>query len=211
MRSYQKCLLDPGQCAVLIIDHEPQMYFGIESAPRQTILNNVTGLAKAAQVFGVPCILTTVTAAAFSGPMVKKVQDVYPQTVPIDRSMINCWEDANLKTAVEGTGKKKLILAGLWTEACITFPALSMKHDGYDVYVITDACGGATKDAHDMAVTRMVQAGVVPMTWQQTMLEFQRDWNNKDTYDAVMAIVQEHGGAYGLGVEYAGAMIQKQG
>ena len=116
-----------------------------------------------------------------------------------------------MKKAVEGTGKKKLILAGLWTEACITFPALSAKLDGYEVFVVADACAGASKAAHDMAMLRMTQADIIPVTWQQVMLEFQRDWNNKDTYDKVMAIVKEFSGAYGLGVEYAETMLPKQG
>ena len=211
MRNYQQCLLDPTQCAVVIIDHQPQMYFGVEGACRNNVQNNVTALAKAAQIFGVPCILTTVSAQSFSGYLVSKVQQVYPDVTPIDRTCINAWEDVNLKKAVEGTGKKKLILAGLWTEACITFPALSAKCDGYEVFVVADACAGASKAAHDMAMQRMIQAGVIPVTWQQVMLEFQRDWNNKDTYDKVMTIIKEFGGAYGLGVEYAETMLPKQG
>lgn len=209
MRAYQKSLLDPEQSVVVIIDHQPQMYFGVESAGRACILNNATALAKAAQVFAVPCVLTTVEARSFSGYMAAKIQAVYPQATPIDRTAINCWEDQNLKKAVEGTGRKKLILAGLWTEACVTYPALSALEDGYEVYVVADACGGATKEAHDMAMLRMIQAGVKPVTWQQVMLEFQRDWANKDTYAAVMAIIKEHSGAYGLGVEYSETMLPK--
>jgi nicotinamidase-related amidase len=207
MRDYQKVLLDPEQSAVAIIDHQPQMYFGVESTARPTIENNVTGLAKAAQLFQVPCILTTVEAQSFSGYMYSKLQNVYPKVAPIDRTFINAWEDNNFKKAVEGTKRKKIILAGLWTEACVAFPALCMKEDGYDVYVATDACGGATKDAHDMAVQRMIQAGIKPVTWAQVLIEWQRDWNNKDTYDGVMSIVKEHGGAYGLGVEYTETML----
>ncbi|MDR3314663.1 MAG: hydrolase [Oscillospiraceae bacterium] len=207
MRNYQQSLLDPTQAAVIIIDHQPQMYFGVESHHRACILNNVTALAKAAQAFNVPCILTTVEAQMFSGYLAQKIQNVYPQSVPVDRTCINCWEDQNLKKAVTGTGKRKLLLAGLWTEACVTFPALSMREDGFEVFAVADACGGATKEAHDLAMQRMIQAGVVPVTWQQVMLEFQRDWNNKDTYNKVMAIVKEHSGAYGLGVEYSETML----
>ncbi|MDR0914211.1 MAG: hydrolase [Oscillospiraceae bacterium] len=209
MRNYQQALLDPEQSVILIIDHQPQMYFGVESAPRSVIENNVTGLAKAAKLFNVPCIITTIEAQSFSGYTYSKIQEQYPDFVPIDRTFINAWEDQNLKNAVEATKRKKIIIAGLWTEACVTFPALSMKADGYDVYAVTDASGGATQDAHNMAVLRMVQAGVKPVTWQQVMLEFQRDWSNKDTYDGVMAIVKEHGGAYGLGVEYSETMLPK--
>ena len=208
MRNYPECLLDPEQSVVVIIDHQPQMYFSVESTPRSCIENSVTGLAKSAQLFKVPCILTTVEAQTFSGYMYSKIQELYTQTAPIDRTFINAWEDANLKKAVEGTKRKKIIIAGLWTEACVTFPALCMKKDGYDVYVATDACGGASKEAHDMAILRMTQAGVKPVTWLQILCEWQRDWNNKDTYVGVMGIVKEHGGAYGLGVEYAETMLK---
>jgi len=203
MRNYPDVLLDPAQSVVVIIDHQPQMYFGVESAPRSAILNNVIGLAKAAQAFNVPCILTTVENQTFSGNMSGALLSVYPQVVPIDRSMINCWEDENLKKAVQGTKRKNIVLAGLWTEACVAYPALTMTYDGYKVFVAADACGGASQAAHDMAIKRMVQAGVIPCSWQQIMLEWQRDWNNKDTYDKVMSIVKSHSGAYGLGVEYA--------
>jgi nicotinamidase-related amidase len=210
MRNYSDILLDPEQSVVIIIDHEPQMYFGVEGASRISILNSVTGLAKAAALFGVPCVLTTVEARSFSGPMAAAVQRVYPDIQPIDRTSINSWEDQNLKAAVMDTNRRKAIIAGLWTEACVAFPALCMRAEGYDVYAVTDACGGASKEAHDMAVLRMVQAGVKPVTWMQVMLEWQRDWSNKDTYDGVMAIIKEHGGAYGLGVEYAESMFNPQ-
>lgn len=202
MREYSQCLLDPDKCAVLIVDHQPHMYFGAESAPRGMIMNSVLGLAKTAAAFGAPCLLTTVEADVFSGRMYSKLQSVFPQATPIDRTTINCWEDVNLRAAVEATGRKSVILAGLWTEACVTFPALSMKNDGYKVYVVTDACAGASKAAHETALARMTQAGVVPLTWQQILLEFQRDWNNAETYNAVMSIIKAHGGAYGLSVEF---------
>ena len=201
MRNYPECLLDPNDSAVIIIDHQPQMYFGVEGKSRSCIENSVVGLAKAAQLFKAPCIVTTVEAKEFSGNLYSKLADLKLKLTPIDRTFINAWEDANLKKAVETTMRKKLILAGLWTEACVTFPALCMKQDGYDVYVVADACGGASPEAHKMAIMRMAQAGVKTVTWMQVMLEWQRDWNNKDTYNGVMTIVKEHGGAYGLGVE----------
>jgi nicotinamidase-related amidase len=209
LRNYPDCLLDPAQTAVVLIDHQPQMYFGVEGASRAAIADHVVGLAKAAQIFKVPCLLTTVTAQAFSGPLYARLQAVYPRTVPVDRTTLNAWEDANLRRAVEETGRKHIVLAGLWTEVCVAFPALSMTRDGYRVFVAADACGGASRAAHHTAMWRMVQAGVVPVTWQQVLLEFQRDWNNKDTYNAVMGLIRELGGAYGLGVEYAEAMIPK--
>ena len=207
MRNYPNVLLDPEQSIVIVIDHQPQMYFGVESTSRSAIENNVLGLAKAAKLFKVPCILSTVEAKSFSGYMYSKLQEVYPEVKPIDRTNINSWEDANIKKAVEGTGRKKVIIAGLWTEACVAFPALCMQQESYDVHVATDACGGATKEAHDMAILRMTQAGIKPLTSMQVMLEWQRDWNNKDTYAGVMSIVKEHGGAYGLGVEYTETML----
>ncbi|MDR0821055.1 MAG: hydrolase [Oscillospiraceae bacterium] len=208
MRNFSDILLDPAETAIVIVDHQPQMYFGVESAPRAVILKNIVALAKTAQVFGVPCVLTTVAEKEFSGLLLSKIQSVYPGVVPINRTSINAWEDQNLKKAVLGTRKKNILFAGLWTEACVTFPALSAKSEGHNVYVVTDACGGATREAHDMAVSRMTQQGVIPVTWQQVLLEFQRDWNNKDTYNAVMGVVQEFSGAYGIGVEYANTMLQ---
>jgi nicotinamidase-related amidase len=208
MRNYQNVLLDPEKTAVVIVDHQPQMYFGVQGMCRSMIENNVIGLAKAAKVFNVPCVLTTVAAKTFSGYMWSKLQDVYPDYVPIDRTSINCWEDENLKSAVKQTGRKNIVLAGLWTEACVLFPALSMTQDGFKVYVAVDACGGASEIAHDMAVQRMVQAGASPCTWLQIMLEWQRDWNNKDTYDKVMTVIKDHAGAYGLGVEYSETMLK---
>jgi nicotinamidase-related amidase len=210
MRNYQDMLLDPEQSVVIIVDHQPQMYFGVDGKNRALIENSAAGLAKAAKLFKVPCVLTTVVAKDFSGYLASGLQQVYPQTLPIDRTSINFWEDVNVKNTIAGTGRKKAVLAGLWTEACVLFPALCMKKDGYDVYFAEDACGGASKSAHNMAVSRMVQAGVKPTTWMQVMLEWQRDWNNTDTYDGVMTIVKEHGGAYGLGAEYAETMLKKQ-
>ncbi|MDR1100846.1 MAG: isochorismatase family protein [Clostridiales bacterium] len=208
MRNYPECLLDPEQCVVAIIDHQPQMYFAVKSAFRDCVANNAAGLANAAKLFGVPCILSTIEAAAVSGPLIAKIQSVYPQTPPIDRTNLNAWEDANFKAAIEGTGRKKVILAGLWTEVCVTLPALSMMRDGYEVFVAVDASAGSCKQAHKTAISRMIQAGVTPLTWQQIMLEWQRDWNNKDTYNGVMSIAKEYGGTYGLSIEYVENMIK---
>lgn len=210
MREYQKVLLDPTQVVICLIDHEPQMFFGVESIGRNTVLNAVTGLAKTATVFDIPIILTTVEAKTFSGPLVSKVQEVYPNITPIDRTTLNAWEDKNFKDAVNATGKKRIILAGLWTEVCVALPALSALSDGYQVYIVTDASAGSSKEAHDMAIQRMIQAGAIPVTWQAALLEMQRDWANKETYQKVMDVIGAHGGAYGLGVEYVNAMIPKQ-
>jgi nicotinamidase-related amidase len=210
VREYSEILLDPEDCLILIIDHQPQMYFGVSNSPRRMIMQNVVALTKVAKIFKVPCVLTTVEAKEFSGKLYSKLQEIHPNVVPIDRTSINCWEDENLKNEVKKHSRKKILISGLWTEACVTFPALSMLYDGYETYVITDACGGSNEEAHDMAIQRMLKAGVIPLTWQQTMLEFQRDWKNKDTYDQVMEIVKEFGGAYGIGVEYSETMLTKK-
>jgi nicotinamidase-related amidase len=202
MRNYKNCLLAPEDSVVALIDYQPQMIFGVQGTEREQIINGVTGLAKACKVFGVPCVLTTVTAHTFAGNLISQVQSVFPGVTPIDRTNINAWEDANFHKAVTGTGRKKLIIGGLWTEACALFPSLCAHSDGYDVYVVTDICGGSSQQAHQRAIERMTQAGVTPVTWQQVMLEWQRDWNNKDTYEPVMSIVEAHSGAYGVGVEY---------
>ncbi|SMG18728.1 hydrolase [Paenibacillus aquistagni] len=209
MHDYSSCLLDPEQSAVLIIDEEPMMFFGVESKTRASIMNNVVGLAKTAEAFSVPCILSTIEANTFSGLLYPKLQAVYPHVSPVDRTTINAWEDVNVKRAVQATGRTKLLIAGLWTEACVLFPALCAKADGYDVYVVTDASGGATKEAHDMAVLRMAQAGVKPVTWLQVLLEYQRDWSHKETYASVVNIIKDHGGAYGQCMDYAESMVQK--
>jgi len=207
MRAYQNSLLDPTQAVIALIDHEPQMFFGVESDCRNSVLNSVVGLAETAKAFGVPVILSTVEANTFSGPLVSKVQNVFPDIVPIDRTTLNAWEDTNFKKAVKKTGRKKLLLAGLWTEVCVTFPALSAIEDGYEVYVVADASAGSSKQAHQIALQRLVQAGAIPITWQATLLELQRDWANKDTYQAVTTVIKQYGGAYGLGMEYANALI----
>jgi nicotinamidase-related amidase len=210
MREYREILLDPEDCLVLIVDHQPQMYFGVSNFPRRMIMSNTIALAKAAKVFDVPCVLTTVEAKDFSGQLYSQLQEVYPDVVPIDRTAINCWEDENLRSEVKKHSRKKILISGLWTEACVTFPALSMLYDGYETYVVSDACGGASEEAHNMAIQRMIKAGVIPLTWEQVMLEFQRDWKNKDTYDQVMSIVKEYSGAYGIGVEYSETMLPKK-
>jgi nicotinamidase-related amidase len=171
---------------------------------------HTVGLAKAAKVFNVPVILTTVETKSFSGNMWPQLLDLFPDQTPIERSSMNSWEDAKFVAEVERLGRKKLVIAALWTEVCLTFPALQAMGAGYEVYAVEDACGGTSKSAHDMSMQRIIQAGAVPVTWQQVLLEFQRDWARRDTYDAVMALVKEHSGAYGIGVEYAYTMVHGQ-
>jgi nicotinamidase-related amidase len=204
-------LLTPHNCAVILIDHQPQMFFGVESASRQTIINNVVGLAKAARIFKIPTILTTVAAKSFSGPLISELQAVFPNQTPIDRTSMNSWEDKNFVAAVEKTGRKKLVIAALWTEVCLAFPAISAIQAGFDVYAVVDASGATTVEAHTTAISRMMQCGVIPVTWIQVLCELQRDWARQETYEAVTQLAKEHAGAYGLGVFYAQSMLGGHG
>lgn len=202
-----KGLLAPDNHVLILIDHQPQMAFATRSHDVQEVRNNVTGLAKAAKVFKVPTILTTVAEKSFSGPLFPEVQAVFPEQKPIDRTTMNTWEDGRVTDVVKKFGKKKLVIAALWTEVCGVGPVLSAIDEGYDVYFVTDASGGVSKEAHDMAVQRMVQAGAHPVTWLQYMLELQRDWARGGTYEAVTGIAKAHGGGYGLGIIYAQSMF----
>jgi len=203
----EKGLLTPDNCVVAIIDLQPQMLFGVTNFDRQTIINNNVALLKATRVFDVPVVLSTVESKSFSGNMWPQIQAIYPDRTPIERSSMNSWDDKNFVAAIEKSGKKKILLAGLWTETCITLPTIQAIHDGYEIYVVEDCCGDLTQLAHDNAMKRVIQAGAKPVTAVMVMLEWQRDWALKDTYDAVMDIVKTHCGAYGIGVEYAYTMV----
>lgn len=200
-------LLTPENSAIILIDHQPQMIFGTQSADRQTIINNTVGLAKTAKIFNAPIILTTVAAESFSGPLHPHIQKLFPDQKPIDRTSMNSWEDKNFIEAVKKTGRKKLIIAALWTEVCLAFPTISAIKEGYEVYIVTDASGGTTTEAHNTAIQRMIQAGAIPVTWLSVLLEYQRDWAREETYDAVVNVAKEHAGAYGTGIVYAKAMF----
>ncbi|MDX3850808.1 hydrolase [Streptomyces sp. AK02-01A] len=200
-------LLTPDNCAVLFVDHQPQMFFGTGSGDRTAIINSTVGLAKTAKVFDVPVVLSTVAAESFSGPIMPQLAEVFPGQEIIDRSTMNAWEDAAFVEAVKATGRKKLVIAGLWTEVCVVLPTLSALAQGYEVYVVTDASGGVSPQAHEYAIQRTVQAGAIPVTWVQVLLELQRDWARTETYGAVTQVVKENGGAYGLGLVYAQAFI----
>ncbi|MBH3007761.1 hydrolase [Serratia ureilytica] len=200
-------LLDKDNSALIFIDHQPQMAFGVANIDRQQLKNNVVALAKAGKIFNVPTLFTSVETESFSGYIWPELLAVHPEITPIERTSMNSWEDAAFVKAVEATGRKKLVISALWTEVCLTFPALMALEAGYEVYVVTDTSGGTSVDAHERSIDRMVQAGAVPVTWQQVLLEYQRDWARKDTYDAVMALVREHSGAYGMGVDYAYTMV----
>jgi nicotinamidase-related amidase len=203
-------LLTADNCALVFIDHQPQMTFGVASGiDRQQLVNNVLLLAKGAKEFGVPTILTTVETESFSGPMWPELLDVFPKQTPIERTGMNSWNTPAFREAIKATGKKNIIISGLWTEVCIAWPTLNMIAEGYNIFVVEDACGGTSAAAHDAALSRMVQAGAVRMTTIGTVLEFQRDWANRDHYNALMQLFRDHGGAYGTGIEYCYTMVHK--
>jgi nicotinamidase-related amidase len=203
----EKGLLTPDNCVVAIIDLQPQMLFGVSSLDRQSIINNNLVLAKAAKVFGVPVVLSTVETKSFSGNIWPQIQAVFPQQESIERSSMNSWDDPKFVAAIERTGRKKIVLSGLWTETCVALPTIQAIHDNYEVYVVEDCCGDVSQLAHENAMKRVIQAGAKPVTALSVMLEWQRDWALRDTYDAVMDIVKTHCGAYGVGVEYAYTMV----
>jgi len=203
-------VLTPANCQIIFIDQQPQMAFGVQSIDRQVLKNNVVGLAKAAKVFNIPATITTVETEGFSGPTFPELLDVFPGKQILERSSMNSWDDQKVRDALAANGRKKVVVAGLWTEVCnTTFALCAMLEGEYEIYMVADASGGTSKDAHDFAMQRMIQAGVVPVTWQQVLLEWQRDWAHRDTYNDVMAIVREHSGAYGMGVDYAYTMVHK--
>ena len=203
-------VLTPQNCQLIFIDHQPQMAFGVQSIDRQVLKNNTVGLAKAAKIFNIPTTITTVESQSFSGYTYPELLDVFPDQELLERTSMNSWDDQKVRDALAKNNRKKVVVSGLWTEVCNCTFALSAMHDAdYEIYMVADASGGTSKDAHDYAMQRMIQAGVVPVTWQQVLLEWQRDWAHRDTYDAVMKLVKEHSGAYGMGVDYAYTMVHK--
>ncbi|MFJ6510563.1 hydrolase [Streptomyces sp. NPDC091406] len=190
-------LLTPEESVVVLIDHQPFQFANLNSHEPTMVVNNVVGLAKAAKAYGVPTILTTVLEER-GGLLIQGVQDVFPEQKPIDRTFINTWQDERVVDAVKATGRKKLILAGLWTEICLAMPAIQAVGEGFEVYAVTDASGGVSAEAHDMAVRRMIQAGVVPITWLAVMGEWQRDWAREETIPAAAEVQARHGGATGV-------------
>jgi len=203
----EKGLLTPDNCVLAMIDLQPQMLFGTSNFDRQGIINANVALSKAARVFDIPVVLTTVETKSFSGHMWPQVQAIFPDQKPIERSSMNSWDDKNFVSAIEKTGRKKIVMTGLWTETCVALPTIQAIHDGYEVYVAEDCCGDVSQLAHDNAMRRMTQAGATPVMALSVMLELQRDWAFRDTYDAMMDIVKNHFGAYGVGVEYAYTMV----
>jgi len=192
-----QALLTPKDSVLLLIDHQPFQFANVHSHEPTMIVNNVIGLAKTAKVFGVPTVLTTVVEER-GGFLIKGLQDVYPEQKPINRTFINTWEDHRVVDAIKKTGRKKVVMAALWTEICLAMPAIQAMGEGYDVYIVTDASGGVSVEAHEMAVRRLVQAGAVPMTWMAVQAEWQRDWAREATVPGLAQLLSQHGGATGI-------------
>lgn len=207
--STDKGLLTPDNCAVIFIDHQPQMFFGVANIDRQDLLSNLLVLAKAAKIFDVPVILSAVESKGFSGNITPQLLDLFPDHHPIERSSMNAWDSPEFVAAVKQSGRKNFVIAALWSEACLVFPALQMLEEGYGIYAVENASGGTSKVAHDAAIRRLEQAGCVSVTALQILLEFQRDWSRQNHYDEVLDVVKEHCGAYRQGVEYDATMIHK--
>lgn len=202
-----RSLLTPLDHALILIDHQSQMAFPLNSIEVGALRANTATVARAAAAFDVPTILTSVAATSFSGPVFPEIQKAFPGAPVIDRTTMNCWEDPAVIGEVNRIGKGRVVLAGLWTSVCIAGPALSAVEQGFDVYVIADASGDVSDEAHNRAMERMIQAGVRPLTSLQYLLELQRDWARGETYDATTGIAIDHSGAYGIGLLYAKAML----
>jgi nicotinamidase-related amidase len=202
-----KLLLKPTDHTLIMIDFQSQMSFATKSIDAVTLRNNAALISEAAAGFGVSTILTTVAERSFSGPMFEEITRAFPGRALLDRTSMNTWEDAAVLDEVNRIGKPRIVLAGLWTSVCIVGPALSALEQGFEVYVISDACGDVSAEAHERAMERMVQAGARPMTSLQYLLELQRDWARTETYEMTTGIARRFGGAYGLGIIYAKAMF----
>jgi nicotinamidase-related amidase len=200
-------LLKPEQCALLLVDFQAGLAFGVESFARQALLNNAVALARAAVAFKVPVVASTSASRVYSGPMLPALQEALPSVTPVERRNMNVWEDEAAYRAVVDTGRKRLIVAGLLTEACVSFPVLSALNDGFEVFVVADACGGLSPAGHDLALRRMESAGAQLTSWIQVLLEIQRDWTRHETYEDARSIVVANGGGYGMGLAYAREMI----
>ncbi|BBB96199.1 MULTISPECIES: hydrolase [Bradyrhizobium] len=201
-------LLEPKDCALLLVDQQAGLAFGVGSIDRQVLINNVVALAKTATVFGLPVVASTSATKVYSGPLMPAVKSALPGIEPIDRRSMNVWEDDKAREAVLATGRSRLIVSGLLTEACVTFAVLSALSAGLEVYVVGDACGGLTTASHELALGRMQAAGTHPTSWIQVLLEMQRDWTRHETYDGARAIIESHAGGYGIGLAYARDMIR---
>ena len=199
-------LIEPDACVLLLVDLQAGLGFGMESMPRQEFLNNAVAVARTAKTFGLPVVATTSASKVYSGPLFPQVEAVLTEPV-LERRNMNSWEDDAVRNVIEATGRRHLLVAGLLTEACVSFPVLSALNSGYTVSVVADACGGLSRASHRYALDRMQQAGAKLTSWLQLLLELQRDWTRHETYEAARAIVVDNAGGYGMGLAYAREMI----
>ena len=195
-------MISPENAALVLIDFQPAMFQGVQSHDRLVVVQNVQVLAKAAKLFNLPTLISTVAQNSFSGPFMPEVTELFPEQEIIDRTSINSWLDENFRRAIKALGRKKIVLAGLWTEACVMFPTLDLLREGYEVYIPADACGDVSVEAHERAMQRLVQAGAVPMTSLQVVFELQQDWARSETYNGVMDILKAHT-PYGIQVRFS--------
>jgi len=202
-----EALLTPENCVLVLIDHQPFQLANVNSHEPTMVMNNVTGLAKTAKAYGIPTILTTVTEER-GGLIFKGLQDLFPDQKTINRTYINAWEDKHVVEAVKKTGRQKIVFAALWTEMCLAMPAIQAMGEGYDVYVVTDASGGVSVEAHDMAIRRLVAAGAQPITWLGMAGELQRDWARTQYLPEVAKIFADHGGATGSVLAWEMQLLQ---
>jgi nicotinamidase-related amidase len=202
-------LLKPEDCVMLLVDFQAGLGFSVESISRQVVLGNAVALARTAVAFNVPVIASTSASRVYGGPLLPALQEALPSTKAIERRSMNVWEDDAARSAVVGAERKRLIVAGFLTEACVSFPVLSALEDGFEVFIFADACGGLTPASHEFALRRLEQAGARLTSWMQVLLEFQRDWTRHETYEAARPIVVANGGGYGMELAYAREMIME--
>lgn len=190
-------LLRPEESVLVLIDHQPFQLTNVNSHDPQAVVNNTTALAKAAKAFNVPTILTSVVAAR-GGVLFKHITDVFPGQEVIDRTTLNTWEDQRCVDLVKATGRKQLIIAGLYTEICVAMPVIQALGEGWDVTVVTDACGGVSVEAHQVAIQRMIAAGANVMTWLALASEWQRDWARTEHIAELTDVLIAHLGGGGI-------------
>jgi len=195
-------MLTPKNSAIALIDYQPAMYQGVQSHDRIVTVNNIQILAKTAKLFGIPTVLSTIAKDSFSGPYMPEVLELFPEHDVIDRTSMNAWLDENFRKAIHATGRKKVVIAGLWTEACVLFPTVDMLKEGFEIYIAADACGDLSIEAHNRSMDRAVQAGAIPITSCQYLFELQEDWARSETYEGVMTILREHT-PYGIQVRFS--------
>jgi nicotinamidase-related amidase len=203
-------LLTPQNCALVLLDQQAGLQFGVQSMDRQTLLNNAVALTETALAFTLPLVISTSASKVYSGPLLPDLHALLPAQPVLERRNMNAWEDQAVRAAIEATGRKKLLFSGMLTEACISFAVLSALEAGYECYVVGDACGGLTVAGHDLALQRMAGKGAQLTSWLQVLLELQRDWTRHDTYDAARAVIEKNGGGYGVGLRYARQMLTPQ-